>query len=225
MPSYLDLILIAVVLISALLAMVRGFTREILAIGSWIAAAGAAYAFHPLALPLVKPYIAKDSIALAVAVGAIFLVTLIVVSLITVRISDMILDSKIGALDRSLGFVFGAGRGFLLCTIAFVFFAFLVPEKSYPSWVQDSKTRPLLEATGNSLQALLPDNLDQSLGKMLKRDQRPANDEPPAETDERNTTQPAPARPQQRGQTQTRPDNSPQSIDALLGAQSSGTRR
>ena len=221
MPSYLDLILIAVVLISALLAMVRGFTREILAIGSWIAAAGAAYAFHPLALPLVKPYIAKDSIALAVAVGAIFLVTLIVVSLITVRISDMILDSKIGALDRSLGFVFGAGRGFLLCTIAFVFFAFLVPEKSYPSWVQDSKTRPLLEATGNSLQALLPDNLDQSLGKMLKRDSRPANDEPPAEPEEK----PMPARPQQRGQTQTRPDNSPQSIDALLGAQGSGTRR
>jgi len=221
MPSYLDLILIVVVLISALLAMVRGFTREILAIGSWVAAAAAAYAFHPLALPLVKPYISKDSIALAVAVGVIFLLTLIIVSLITVRISDMILDSKIGALDRSLGFVFGAGRGFLLCTIAFVFFAFLVPEKSYPSWVQDSKTRPLLEATGNSLQALLPDNLDQSLGKMLKRDQRPANDEPPAETEEK----PAPARPQQRGQTQTRPDNSPQSIDALLGTQGSGTRR
>ena len=224
MPSYLDLILIVVVLISALLAMVRGFTREILAIGSWVAAAAAAYAFHPLALPLVKPYISKDSIAMAVAVGVIFLVTLIIVSLITVRISDMILDSKIGALDRSLGFVFGAGRGFLLCTIAFVFFAFLVPEKSYPVWVQDSKTRPLLEATGNSLQALLPDNLDQSLGKMLKRDSRPANDEPPAETEEKPTTTPS-ARPQQRGQTQTRPDNSPQSIDALLGTQGSGTRR
>ena len=88
-------------------------------------------------------------------------------------------------------------------------FAFLVPEKSYPVWVQDSKTRPLLEATGNSLQALLPDNLDQSLGKMLKRDSRPANDEPPAETEEKPTTTPS-ARPQQRGQTQTRPDNSPQ---------------
>jgi membrane protein required for colicin V production len=224
MPSYLDLGLIVVVLVSALLAMLRGFTREILAIGSWIAAAAAAYALHPMALPLVKPYIAKDSIALAVTVATIFLLTLIIVSLITVRISDLILDSKIGALDRSLGFVFGAGRGFLLCTIAFVFFAFLVPEKSYPTWVQDSKTRPLLEATGSSLQAMLPDNLDQSLSKMLKRDPKTGNDEPPAETEERPS---APARPtQQRSQTPAgRPDNSPQSIDALLNGQASGTRR
>jgi membrane protein required for colicin V production len=224
MPSYLDLGLIVVVLVSALLAMLRGFTREILAIGSWIAAAAAAYALHPMALPLVKPYIAKDSIALAVTVATIFLLTLIIVSLITVRISDLILDSKIGALDRSLGFVFGAGRGFLLCTIAFVFFAFLVPEKSYPTWVQDSKTRPLLEATGSSLQAMLPDNLDQSLSKMLKRDPKTGNDEPPAETEERPS---APARPtQQRSQAPAgRPDNSPQSIDALLNGQASGTRR
>ena len=46
--------------------------------------------------------------------AAVFFVTLIIVSLFTVRLSDAILDSKIGALDRSLGFVFGAARGFLL---------------------------------------------------------------------------------------------------------------
>ena len=34
--------------------------------------------------------------------------TLIVVSIITVKISDLILDSRIGAIDRTLGFVFGA---------------------------------------------------------------------------------------------------------------------
>ena len=47
MPSYLDLGVIAIVLISALLAMVRGFTREVLAIASWGAAAVAAVYFHP----------------------------------------------------------------------------------------------------------------------------------------------------------------------------------
>src|SRR4051794_24058409 len=122
MPSYLDLGLIAVVLVSALLSMLRGFTREVLAIASWIAAAAAAYYFHPMVLPYVKPYIAKDTIALAVAVGAVFFVTLVVVSFITVKLSDLILDSKIGALDRSLGFLFGAGRGLLLCVVAFLFF-------------------------------------------------------------------------------------------------------
>ena len=152
MPSYLDLGLIVVVLISALLSMLRGFTREVLAIASWAAAAAAAYLFHPMLLPTVKQYISNDKGALAVAAASIFLVTLVIVSIITVKISDLILDSRIGALDRSLGFLFGAGRGFLLCAIAFIFFAFLVPEKSYPTWVQNSKTRSWLEATGASLE-------------------------------------------------------------------------
>ena len=221
MPSYLDLGLIGVVLVSALLSMLRGFTREVLAIGSWGAAAAAAYFFHPLLLPTVKQYVSKDTIALAVAAAVVFFVTLIIVSLVTVKISDMILDSKIGALDRSLGFLFGAGRGFLLCAIAFVFFAFLVPEKSYPVWVQNSKTRGWLEATGNSLQAMLPDNLDSSVSKMLKKP--PKSDEPPAEIDDKAPALPAPVRPGQR--SDAKPGNSPQGIDAILNAQTSGSRR
>ncbi|MBV9702061.1 MAG: CvpA family protein, partial [Methylobacteriaceae bacterium] len=65
MPSYLDLGLIVIILISALLSMVRGFTREVLAILSWAAAAVAALYLHPLVLPYLKPYIQKDTIALA----------------------------------------------------------------------------------------------------------------------------------------------------------------
>ena len=63
MPSYLDLGLIAIILVSALLSMVRGFTREILAIGSWAAAAAAAYFFYPLVVPYVAPYIHKEPVA------------------------------------------------------------------------------------------------------------------------------------------------------------------
>jgi membrane protein required for colicin V production len=221
MPSYLDLGLIVVVLISALLSMLRGFTREVLAIASWAAASVAAYMFHPLALPFIKPHISNEKGALALAAASIFIVTLVVVSVLTVKISDLILDSRIGALDRSLGFLFGAGRGFLLCAIAFVFFSFLVPEKSYPTWVQNSKTRVWLKTTGDSLEAMLPENLDQSLSKILKRDPK-SSDEPPAETDDKAPAA-APVRPGQR--TQARPENSPQSIDAVLNAGSTGTKR
>ena len=108
---------------------------------------------------------------MGVAASAVFFVTLIVVSLVTIKLSDAILDSKIGALDRSLGFLFGAGRGYLLCTIAFVFFAWLVPEKSYPQWVENSKTKAWLMQTGESLQAMLPENLDESLGKLAEQAQ------------------------------------------------------
>ncbi len=112
MPSYLDLGVLGVVFVSALLSMLRGFTREVLAIGSWAAAAAAAYYFYPMVLPHLTPFISKPIFAQAAAAASVFFVTLIVVSLFTVRVSDAILDSKIGALDRSLGFVFGAVRGF-----------------------------------------------------------------------------------------------------------------
>jgi membrane protein required for colicin V production len=158
--AILDIIVIGIVILSGLLAAVRGFTREILAIASWVAAAAAAYAFHPVVLPYVKPYISNDNLALAASIGAVFIGVLIIVSLFTVKISDLILDSKIGALDRSLGFIFGAVRGFLIAVIAFMFFDTLVGEKQQPEWVKQAKTRPFLKETGDQLLALLPKDLD-----------------------------------------------------------------
>jgi membrane protein required for colicin V production len=184
MPSYLDLGLIAVVLISAFLAMLRGFTREVLAIASWGAAAVAAVYLHPLVLPYVKPYIAKDVIALGVAAAAVFFVTLIAVSLITVKLSDAILDSKVGALDRSLGFLFGAVRGLLLCVIAFVFFNWLVPAQTQPQWVKTARMRPLLQATGDQLMAVLPDDPEGLLNKLKKPKSAGASEETVPDTDQ-----------------------------------------
>ena len=102
----LDVTLLAVMLISALLAMVRGFMREVLSIASWAAAAVAALYFHKRLIPVVKEYITTNhTVALAISVVAIFFVTLLVVAVITIKISDTVLDSRIGALDRTLGFV------------------------------------------------------------------------------------------------------------------------
>lgn len=168
MPSYLDLGLILVMLISAFLAMLRGFTREVLAIASWGGAAVAAIYLYPLVLPYVKEYlhIEKDVVALAISAAAVFFATLLVVSLITIKLSDAILDSKVGALDRSLGFVFGAARGLFLCVIAFIFFNWLVPEKTQPQWVKAARMRPLLQATGDQLMAMLPNDPEGILAKL-----------------------------------------------------------
>ena len=72
MPSYLDLAVLGIVLVSALLSMMRGFSREVLAIASWAAAAAAAYYFYPLVVPYLAPYIHKDVIAQAVAAAIVF---------------------------------------------------------------------------------------------------------------------------------------------------------
>jgi membrane protein required for colicin V production len=193
MPSYLDLGLIVVIFISAFLAMLRGFTREVLAIASWGGAAVAAYYLHPYVLPYVTPHISNKNVALGVSAAAVFFAALILVSILTVKLSDAILDSKVGALDRSLGFVFGAARGFLLCVIAFVFFSWLVTEKKQPEWVKTARMRPLLQVTGDQLMALLPDDPEGLLAKLKKPKGGAASEEPAPDTDVE--PKPAPATP------------------------------
>ena len=175
--TILDLVLLGVMLISGLLAMVRGFMREILSIAAWGAAALVTlYAFSKL-LPTAKTYFNNDTVASVVVVAGVF----IVVSIITVRISDMILDSRIGALDRTLGFLFGLARGLLIVVVAFLFFSWLVPDKQRPDWVNGAKSRVVLQGTGDWLMALLPDDPENTILKRFKKnkpDEEPTDTEP-----------------------------------------------
>ena len=187
MPSYLDLGVLAIVLVSAILAMLRGFTREVLAIASWIAAAFAAYYLYPYLLPYVKPYVSKEPWASIASATAIFFVALVVVSIITVNLSDAILDSRVGALDRSLGFLFGVARGFILCVIAYVFFSMLDPLDKQPGWMREAKSRPLLQSVGDDMTAMLPHDLLSKIIKQKAPDEAPADnagtgDKPGADT-------------------------------------------
>src|SRR3989441_8024092 len=156
--TILDLVLLAVMLISGLLAMVRGFMREILSIAAWGAAALVTlYALSKL-LPSAKAYFGSDTVATVVVVAGTFIGTLIVVSVITVRISDMILDSRIGALDRTLGFLFGLARGLIIVVVCYLLGSWLVPERTQPDWVRQAKSKVVLQSTGEWLMSMLPDD-------------------------------------------------------------------
>lgn len=178
--TVLDMIVLGAVVLSALLAAVRGFTREVLSIVSWVAAAVAAWSLHPQLLPFVKQHVRQETVALVIAIAAIFLVTLVIVSLITARISDFVLDSRIGALDRTLGLAFGAARGLLLAVVGYLLWTQLVPDNRQPAWIKEARTRPLLESTGKSLLAMLPDNIDTS-GLLRSISPRSEPTEAPAE--------------------------------------------
>jgi membrane protein required for colicin V production len=176
--TLLDIFLLVVMLISGLLAMIRGFMREILSIGAWGIAALATLYSYSRVLPMAKQYFNSDMVATGVSVGGIFLLTLLIVSIITVRISDMILDSRVGALDRTLGFLFGLGRGLIIVVVAFLFFSWLVPERSQPEWVRSAKSKVVLQSTGQWLMSMLPDDPESTILKRLKR-QKPEEQEPP----------------------------------------------
>jgi membrane protein required for colicin V production len=167
--TILDLVLLAVMLISGLLALVRGFMREILSIAAWGAAALVTLYSYSKLLPTAKTYFNSDTIASIAVVAGVFIGTLIIVSVITVRISDMILDSRIGALDRTLGFLFGLARGLLIVVVAYEFFIWLVPDKQRPDWVVGAKSRTMLDSTGEWLKTLLPDDPENTILKRFKK--------------------------------------------------------
>ncbi|QFR31966.1 CvpA family protein [Ancylobacter sp. TS-1] len=190
--TLLDIILVAVMVVSGLLAMVRGFVREVFAIASWIAAALVTLYTYPHVLPYAKQYISNDTFAMAATVGGVFIVTLLIVSIITVRISDLVLDSRIGALDRTLGFLFGLARGFLIMVVAYLFFNWLVQnEQGQPEWIRDARSKLVLQSAGDWLISVLPED-PESLIRDIRSSKDAEPTEPPPEP-----FNPAPAAPGQ----------------------------
>ena len=174
--SYFDAALIALGLISALLAMYRGLMRELLSIVSWVVAAGVAYFAFKRAQETVGIEIGKQ-LGIAGNNGAMvgagivalltFLVILIVVHLVTTRISDAILDSSVGMVDRILGFVFGFLRGALIMVIVFMIYEGFYPEKEKQfAWVQQSVTLPYVRAPGNWIKGMLMQYVTPSFEKV-----------------------------------------------------------
>ncbi|HET7448779.1 MAG TPA: CvpA family protein [Methyloceanibacter sp.] len=194
--SWLDVILIVIMLISGFLAMVRGFTREVLSIFSWAVAAVAALYLTPKYSGMLAPYINNPSVAQIAFAAGVFIVTLIVVSLITFRISDRVLDSRVGALDRTLGFIFGLARGFLLVAIVFILFTALARDQ--PDWVRNARSYPILQQTQVAIESLLPMNPEQYLPAPKPEGQQGTQPEGQPEGQPEAPAEGAPAQPDQR---------------------------
>src|SRR5262245_7955581 len=175
--TLLDLVLLAILAVSGLVAMYRGLTREVLSILSWVIAAGAVGYFikyhRGVAEELAKQFsdpVATSHIYIAqVAIGApLFVIVLIIVHLITSRISDTVLDSRVGAIDRIFGLAFGVVRGFVLVVIPFMFAVSFVCKESVSRattqgckpgelspWVENALSFGIIKETSSTLFSLL----------------------------------------------------------------------
>ncbi len=155
----LDLAFFAVVVVSAIIAYLRGFLREVFSLASWIGAAVAAWlAFNPLTAALAE-YIQPLLLARIAAGAGSFLAALVLLSVVTGRIAGRVERSSHSALDRALGFLFGLIRGAVIICALYLVGSRLVSPDDHPGWVREARSIPLIETGARQIELLLPSGL------------------------------------------------------------------
>jgi len=167
MITAFDIAVGLIVLVSALLATMRGLTREILSLATWGGSALFAWWMFANNPDLARQYVAEPLVADIATVIVSFIVALIVLHLLTMWIADLVGDSKIGPLDRSLGFIFGGLRGVLIAVV-FVIFGQWLFQSVVEDWGKQSKTLPMLTQLGDDLIAALPEDLEDMVSETLR---------------------------------------------------------
>lgn len=153
----LDIIVIAVVALSALFAFARGFVKESLSIVAWVGAGFITLKGLPQLSPVAERYITTPLLAQIAAGITIFIVSLIILSLLTSAIAGRVKQSALSAVDRALGLLFGAFRGVVIACLGFLVLSWAIPkEADWPGWVRVARTRTFLASGAEVLKSLVP---------------------------------------------------------------------
>ncbi len=162
--TIVDAVVVAVIVLSAILAYARGFVREAMAIAGWIAAAVLAFLFAAQAEPLVKeiPYlgdILRGSCELAIiaAFSLVFAAALLIVSVFTPLFSTVVQRSALGGIDQALGFVFGALRGILLVAVAYIVYDRVVVSSAV-EMVENSRSAQIFAVVQTDIDRWVPED-------------------------------------------------------------------
>ncbi len=142
--TWVDLVVLAVLLLSALLAFMRGLVREVLGLGAWIGAIFAAVWALPRVRPQFQQWLGTSPWVDPVAFGVVFVIALIVLMLISRWISALVRASPIGGLDRTLGLVFGLARGAAVLVLAYIIAGMVVQVDRWPDVVLQARSLPLV---------------------------------------------------------------------------------
>jgi membrane protein required for colicin V production len=154
--TFVDMLVVLVLLVSAGYAAWRGFLSETLSIFAWAAAAFSTLYFGPWLVPLMRGMISSPWVASLAAYAGIFLLVFIPISFISYRFSETVKNSPIGPLDRALGIAFGVVRGLVVVGLAYLAFTYFVPIRQQPTSLTEARTLPLMQSTAEVLLSLVP---------------------------------------------------------------------
>lgn len=143
-----DIGVLLVILVSALFAYARGFVHEILSIVGWVGATFITIGAFPYVKPFARDMISIDLVADLLGGVVIFVLSLVILSLLTRAISQHIKNSALNILDRSLGFLFGIARGALIICAAFIVLEMFLPQTTKDD--SDKTNQKTAETTENT---------------------------------------------------------------------------
>jgi membrane protein required for colicin V production len=156
-----DVAVIAVVVLSALFAFVRGFAHELLSLAAWVGAGIATYFGIDYVIPVARDLTEIQPVADIGSGTVIFLAVLVVLTILTRMVVKQVRKSALGALDRSVGLLFGLARGALLVAIVWLVASTLLfqDEEEFPPWITEARTLPIVQYGAQALYDVLPEGL------------------------------------------------------------------
>lgn len=156
--NWFDYFIIAVIVISTLISLIRGFVSEAVSLLTWILAAIIAFKFTSDLSRLFENLIHNPSVRMLVSFLILFFIILIIGSILNHFIGIFVRGTGLSGTNRILGMVFGFARGVLLIAII-VLFAKLTSIIRTPWW-QTSHLVPYFQGLADWLQHLIPVQLN-----------------------------------------------------------------
>ena len=154
--SALDVFVILLLGGGALIGFVRGFMHELFSLFAWVVGIAMLKLFHtPIQAGLVEP-VGTETGAAVLAFALLFLPSFIFVRLLAASIGRRTRRSVLGPVDRVLGGGFGMLKGLLAVTLFYLMANLATdmiygPEADRPDWMRNSRTYPLLNASGRAI--------------------------------------------------------------------------
>ena len=165
-----DYAVLAILVVSILLSMVRGVVRELFSLAGWVVAFMVANSFAAGFAPMLPSSIAGESLRMLLAFAALFLSALLAMALMTMMISALTRTVGLGFADRFFGSLFGFMRG-LLVVLLIVLAAGLTAMPQEPFWQKALLSKPL-ETAAMMVIPWLPQDLSRRISYVkLKREQ------------------------------------------------------
>ncbi len=149
----------AVLLVSGLIGLARGATREVTTVIALVLAVVAAIAGLRFAGPLARHFIATPWLATAAALLAVFLIVYITLRLLAGRLTQGVRRTALSGLDRGLGFAIGLVRGLVIVAVVQLLISATTPVERMPAWMTRAKLYPLTAAAAHGLRAFAPAGL------------------------------------------------------------------